>query len=259
MVLSAAPPKPIPAARRKSAYSQLADELRDMVRDGLPEGQRLPTELELTGQYQVSRQTVRRAYLELVAEGVVERVPGRGTFPARPGHYRRSFASIDELMALSLDTELEVAEPLLLETNSAEALVLGLQFDDVLHVGYRRLHLDLAFCYTDVYLSPRMERYLQESTFLKNQGSRSRATILGLLDQAIPHPIVGAKQVVTAVAAPANIARQIDCLEGEPILRIERVHFDAEGRPVEHCINHFNRDRYSYRLQLQRQPVRPTT
>src|SRR5258708_261752 len=116
MVPSAAPPKSVPALRRKSAYRQLADELRHLAREGLADGQRLPTELELTGQYQLSRQTVRRAYLELVAEGVVERVPGKGTFPARRGHYKRSFASIDELLALSLDTELEVVGPLLLKT-----------------------------------------------------------------------------------------------------------------------------------------------
>ena len=230
-----------------------------MVRAGLIDGQRLPTEVELTDQYQLSRQTVRRAYLELVAEGVVERIPGRGTFPARRGHYRRSFASIEELLALSLDTELEVIEPLSIETSSEEALVLGLQFDDVLHIGYRRLHQDLAFCYTDVYLPPRMDRYLQDNQFLKEKESRSRVTILGLLDQALPHPVAGAKQVVTAVTAPADVAQQIDCQEGEPILRIERVHFDAEGRPVEHCVNHFNPDRYSYRLQLQRLPDGPKT
>jgi GntR family transcriptional regulator len=245
--------RPVPATRRKSAYRQLADELRDMVREALTDGQRLPTELELTDQYQLSRHTVRRAYLELVAEGVVERVPGRGTFPARRDHYRRSFTSIEELLALSLDTELQVIEPLSIESNADEALILGLRFDDVIHIGYRRLHRDLPFCYTDVYLPPRMERYLQEAAFLTNQGSRSHVTILGLLDQALPHPIVGAKQVVTAVAAPADVALQIDCPDGEPILRIERVHFDAEGRPVEHCINHFNPDRYSYRLQLERQ------
>jgi DNA-binding GntR family transcriptional regulator len=254
MAPSAAPPKPAVASRRKSAYRQLADDLRVMVGNGLTEGRRLPTELELIGQYQLSRQTVRRAYLELVAEGVVERVPGRGTFPARRGHYTRSFASIDELLALSRDTELEVVAPLTLETNASEAVVLGLQFDDILHIGYRRLHQGLAFCYTDVYLPPRMDRYLQENNFLKTQGSRSRATILGVLDQALPHPVAGAKQVVTAEAATPHVALQIDCLAGEPILRIERVHFDADGRPVEHCINHFNPDRYSYRLQLQRQP-----
>ncbi len=44
----------------------------------------------------------------------------------------------------------------------------------------------------------------------------------------------------------------IDCRESEPILRIERNHFAADGRPIERCVNYFNPERCSYRLQLQR-------
>lgn len=240
---------------RVPAYRQLAEQLTERIQTGrLAEGDRLPTEAELIQAHQLSRQTVRRAYQELVADGIVERIPGRGTFPARRGHYRRSFSSIEELLALSIDTELEVIEPLAVVTNPAVALSLGQQFDDVLHVGYRRLHQNLPFCYTDVYLPPRLEELLSSAAFLKQRMSRSRTTVLGLLDQGLPHPVAGARQVVSAVAAPPEIARQIDCREGEPILKITRVHFDADGRPVEQCVNHFNAERYSYTLQLQRHP-----
>lgn len=237
------------------AYRQLAEMLTEQIQTGgLSEGQRLPTEAELIQVHQLSRHTVRRAYQELVADGIVERVPGRGTFPARRGQYRRSFSSIEELLALSIDTELQVIEPLSLVANASVAVSLGLQFDDVLHVGYRRLHQDLPFCYTDVFLPPRLEEYLAGAHFLKQRMARSRTTVLGLLDHGLPHPVAGAKQIVTAVAAPREIAQQIDCREGEPILKITRVHFDADGRPVEQCVNHFNAERYSYTLQLQRHP-----
>jgi GntR family transcriptional regulator len=238
---------------RKAAYRLLADDLREQIRGGeLREGQRLPTESELIEQRALSRQTVRRAYLELVSEGIVERIPGKGTFPTRRGQYKRSFSSIDELLALSVDTELEVLEPLSVEIDAEVALILGLQFDDVLHVGYRRLHQELPFCYTDVYLPPRLEKYLKAASFLKHRLRRSRDTVLGLLDQVLPHPIVGAKQIITAVAAPRDVAVHIDCCEAEPIMRIERIHFDADGRPIERCVNYFNPDRYAYRLQLDR-------
>lgn len=237
------------------AYRQLAEKLTEQIQAGsVSDGERLPTEVELIQLHQVSRQTVRRAYQELVADGIVERIPGRGTFPARRGQYRRSFTSIEELLALSLDTELEVIEPLSLVANAGVAVSLGLQFDDVLHVGYRRLHQDLPLCYTDVFLPPRLERYVSGFHFLKQRLAHSRATVLGLLDHDLPHPIAGAKQIVTAVAAPREIAQQIGCREGEPILKITRVHFDADGRPVEQCVNHFNAERYSYTLQLQRHP-----
>ncbi len=168
---------------RTPAYRRLADELRNKISTGqVRDGQRLPTERELIQQHRLSRQTVRRAYLELVAEGIVERIPGKGTFPAHRGHYKRSFSSIEELLALSVDTELEVIRPLSAEVDPDVALILGLQLDDVLHVGYRRLHQDLPFCYTDVWLPPRMEEHLRAASFLKHELGRSHATILGLLD-----------------------------------------------------------------------------
>jgi GntR family transcriptional regulator len=249
-----------PSLRRASAYRRVAEQLRDLIQGGhVGEGQRLPTEAELMRQHQLSRQTVRRAYQELVASGLVERVPGRGSFIAPRGHYRRTFSSIEELLALSVDTEMEVVEPLFTGSNAAAAASLGLQFDDVLHVGYRRLHEGLAFSYTDVYLPPRMATYLAGAPFLKQRWARSRTTVLGLLDQVLPHPVVGAKQVVTAIAAPREVANQIDCRESEPILKIVRIHFDADGRPVEQCVNHFNPERYSYSMQLQRHRERASS
>lgn len=245
-----------PRTGRVSAYRLLADQLRESIRTNeLDDTHRLPTEAELIARHRLSRQTVRRAYLELVSEGIVERIPGKGTFPARRGLYKRSFSSIDELLALALDTELEVIEPLSVQIDPEVALLLGLQFDEVLHVGYRRLHQGLPFCYTDVYLGPRMEEHLQAAPFLKQKLARSHSTVLGLLDQVLPYPIVGAKQIITAVPAPTTVAIQLGCREAEPMLRIERIHFDADGRPIERCVNYFHPDRYAYRLQLHRQPV----
>lgn len=45
-------------------------------------GDRLPTEAEIEERYGVSRSPIRQALNELVVEGVVERVQGRGTFVA---------------------------------------------------------------------------------------------------------------------------------------------------------------------------------
>ena len=97
-----------------TAYRQLAADLRQAVASGrYPPGQRLPTEAELVSSTRLSRQTVRRAFQELVSEGVIYRVRGRGTFAAPgEGRYLHSVGSIDDLMALALDTELRVVEPL---------------------------------------------------------------------------------------------------------------------------------------------------
>jgi DNA-binding LacI/PurR family transcriptional regulator len=62
-------------------YTELIKHFRDRILDGsLPAGARLPPELALAEEYQISRGTVRQALIALVNEGLIERVQGRGTF-----------------------------------------------------------------------------------------------------------------------------------------------------------------------------------
>jgi GntR family transcriptional regulator of arabinose operon len=62
-------------------YAQLISHFREQILDGsLPAGARLPTELDLAEEHQISRGTVRQAMSALVNEGLLERVRGRGTF-----------------------------------------------------------------------------------------------------------------------------------------------------------------------------------
>ena len=99
---------------RPVAYRTLATQIRDAIRNGeYADGRQLPTEEQLAATYSVSRQTVRRAMQDLVSEGIIYRVAGRGTYPvAEQDRYVNHFGSVEELMALSLDTECEVVSPL---------------------------------------------------------------------------------------------------------------------------------------------------
>jgi GntR family transcriptional regulator len=67
-------------------WQQVADDLRAEMDSGeLAADARLPGELELAEQYGVSRDTIRRAIQELVSEGRVVVLHGRGTFVMRQG------------------------------------------------------------------------------------------------------------------------------------------------------------------------------
>jgi GntR family transcriptional regulator len=62
-------------------YRQIADDLRGKIEsDVIAHGARLPTEIELMGQYDASRNTVRDAIRLLITRGLVETRPGQGTF-----------------------------------------------------------------------------------------------------------------------------------------------------------------------------------
>ncbi|HYF48317.1 MAG TPA: GntR family transcriptional regulator [Planctomycetota bacterium] len=66
-------------------YLQVKEKLREAVREGkfMP-GDPLPNEIELAAQLGLSRMTVRRAIMELTAEGLFQRIRGRGTFLKPP-------------------------------------------------------------------------------------------------------------------------------------------------------------------------------
>ena len=62
-------------------YKALADRLREeLTRDGGRKGDKLPTELELSRRYQLSRQTVRHALRLLEEEGLIQRRQGSGSY-----------------------------------------------------------------------------------------------------------------------------------------------------------------------------------
>jgi len=64
-------------------YDQVAADISaDITSGALAPGARLPTEIELAAQYQVSRVTIRRAVKELSGRGLVVVSHGRGTFVA---------------------------------------------------------------------------------------------------------------------------------------------------------------------------------
>ncbi len=66
-------------------YLQLVAHFRSQIASGTrPPGSQLPTEIELTEMFEVSRNTVRQAMNMLVNEGLLERTQGRGTFVRTP-------------------------------------------------------------------------------------------------------------------------------------------------------------------------------
>ncbi|MFI0353806.1 GntR family transcriptional regulator [Actinomadura sp. 9N407] len=66
-------------------YFQLRAILLDLIEGSeLPVDAPIPSERELCGTYGVSRMTVRQGVDQLVSEGRLYRVPGKGTFVARP-------------------------------------------------------------------------------------------------------------------------------------------------------------------------------
>lgn len=226
----------------------MSHDLRERIQRGdFGEHDRLPTEAELERTYGVSRQTIRRAFQDLVAEGLVHRVPGRGTFPvsAKP-RYARPVGSIDELMEWN-DSDMVIAEPMTLRSDPKMASRLELSSPVVAVLGVERLVEGLPFAATEVFLSPSLAQRLVEDDALKD-GSR---TVLRAVADYLPTPLGGVQQTITATTASAEIAERLGIDAGQAVLRAERMFFDSDEAPVEVSVTHYHPDRYAYRLEIR--------
>jgi DNA-binding GntR family transcriptional regulator len=242
--------------RAEPAYQSLREQLRgDIAAGRFRGGIRLPTESELVATYGLSRQTVRRAFQDLVAEGVVYRVPGRGTYAREPGRYLRQLGSIEDLMSLSQDTTMEVVQGLARRVDVQAASRLRLD-DDLVHtVVFRRLHgppgQGVPFVSTTVHLPPAVARHVAGDAALQT-GAVSTHTVIGLLEPHLSAPIARAAQSITVAPADPAVAAAVGCAPGHSMLRVDRLYSDDADRPVELSVSDFLPEQYTYRVTLRR-------
>ncbi|HET6734040.1 GntR family transcriptional regulator [Mycobacterium sp.] len=239
--------------KTEPAYQTLREQLRDEIAAGqYRDGVRLPTESELVARHGVSRQTVRRAFVDLVAEGVVYRVPGRGTYASESGRrYLRQLGSIEDLMSLSDDTTMEVLHGLRRRVDVDAASRLRLDDDIVYSVVFRRLHDGVPFVSTTVHLAPTVAQAVQGAPDLAD-GAVGTNTVIGLLEPHLADPIAEAAQSITVASADEAIADAVGCMSGHPMLRVDRLYSDTRGSPVELSVSHFLPEQYTYRVTLRR-------
>ncbi|KRE44141.1 GntR family transcriptional regulator [Knoellia sp. Soil729] len=237
----------------QSSYRLLTQRLRERIFQGeFPEGTKLPTEQSLAEDLGLSRQTIRRAYQELVAEGSVYRVQGSGTFVAPGGaRYRRPFGSVDDLMNLQLDTDFELVDPLTDRIDRDVADRLGLEASHVVSLTFQRLHRGEPFCRTRVHLPPAIAAKVADVPELTDPGVHSKTTIISLIELH-GNDIGEAEQVISAVAADAEDASALGCPLGSPLLHIERLYTDRVGRALELAVSDFIPAHYAHRSRLGR-------
>ncbi|HYO20281.1 MAG TPA: GntR family transcriptional regulator [Dermatophilaceae bacterium] len=243
-------------AKTEPAFRRVWSDLRKQIlQNEFPGDTALPTEAEIARKYSLSRQTVRRAFQDLVAEDLVFRVPGRGTFatPAS-GRYLRQFGSVEDLMGLSTDSQMQVLHPLTASVDPTGAGRLRLSDDRVAKMTFLRVHHGEPFSHTTAYLPPHVRSQLGDVEELASPGMLSPVTLIGLLDRVLNAPIRDAEQSITVTTAAGEVAQSLVLPSGTPLLRIDRMYFDTGGDPVELAISHFHPDRYSYRVRLRRSP-----
>jgi GntR family transcriptional regulator len=232
-------------------YHQLKELLIEgIARKGLAPGDRLPGDHELCATYDVSRTVVRQALSELEAEGVIERVKGRGTFVAQPKTAEGLVASMtglyEDVAARGSHLRSDVRR---LEVAPADDVVAGMlelaPGSPVVHIERLRFVDEepwvLAVTYVPADLAPGL---VDEDLTDKS--------LYALLENKYGVKLVRGRRAVEASVANTALARSLGIPRGAPVLVLSSVSLGESGRPVEYFVARHRGDRSRFEVELTR-------
>lgn len=135
-------------------HVQVREYVRSLVTGSAP-GSPAPSERELVQHFGVARMTVRQAMDALVVEGLLERIPGRGTFVARPRRVASRITGYTEDMTrrgMLAESQTLLARREQAGPGVARALALT-EGDAVIHWRRLRRADGVPMCIEDAYLN----------------------------------------------------------------------------------------------------------
>jgi GntR family transcriptional regulator len=215
--------------------------VRDLV-EGAEPGTPAPSERELVQRFGVARMTVRQAMDTLVAEGLLERVPGRGTFVAEPRSEVGRLTGFTEDMTrrgLLAESQTIVARREKAGPGVARALNLT-EGDPVIHWKRLRRADGVPMCIEDAYLSEVLiPGFLQ---------SGMPTSLYDALERRGLRP-TWAEDSLQADLAGSEEAEQLEVPLGSPVLRIAR-RARSRDKVVEVSRSVFRGDRFTAWVQF---------
>jgi GntR family transcriptional regulator len=240
---------------RQVAYRTLAAQLRDEIKAGVyDDGRPLLPELQLAERHSLSRQTVRRALQDLVADGSIYRVAGRGTFArSRQDRFISDFGSIEELLTVAPLSRCEIILPLKQRGDAEAARVLGVDRDQIYTMALLRMQGDAVVGYTRIALPAEIKALIEDDISLLGSGESDLSTVIGLIERKRPGIVAATEQSVSARIPPSAVRKHIPAGEQQNVLRVDRVYLTEENRPIELAVNYFDPARYVYRVRLRRE------
>ncbi|MCH4057142.1 MAG: GntR family transcriptional regulator [Lactobacillaceae bacterium] len=227
-------------------YIQIHNQIKRDIEAGIWKvGDRIPSERALSGQFGVSRMTLRQALQTLVDEGILERRIGAGTYVARQKVQEKmsgttSFSEIMRSQGKFPSSQTISYRTLSPSLSEQERLQLS-ETDKVVRMERIRLadRVPISFEVTTI------------PAYLVKDFSHAEVTdsFYATMAQKGHYEIGHAKQTVTATLASESIADYLDLKRGDPILRLRQITYLSDGRPFEYVRTQYAGERFEFYLE----------
>ncbi|MEV4755149.1 GntR family transcriptional regulator [Micromonospora sp. NPDC049559] len=233
---------------RAPLYARIERELRARLSRARP-GDVLPAEPALAAEFGVARMTVRAALNALEADGLIERIQGRGTFVRQPPEPRAAGTLMsfqDQIRAWGRIPASRLVAGEVRAASSAEAAMLHLAAAAPRVVSIVRVRLadDIPLAIEYACFPPHLTALLDVDL---ETGSLHRA----LHDRGL-RPTLGSS-TLTAQRAGVD-GERLHVPADEPLLVETRLVVDQHSAPLEYTVSRYVGDRYSLRVAFAVQP-----
>ena len=217
-------------------YYEIEQALRARI-DELEPHESLPSDAQLCAEFGVSRMTARNAVQRLVQDGLVYRVPGRGTFVA------------ENSAARTASHVLSFTEEMRRRGRVPSSRVVERERRPATAEERRRLGVAEVAAVRRVRLADGEPVALESAAF---PADRVASLLVGDLEQDSLHAALVAAEIVptagrgTLSAEPAGVedARLLEIKRGRPLLVERRLIFDQHGEPLEWTESRYVGERY---------------
>lgn len=229
-------------------YYQLKEIIKENIENGdwLP-GDKIPSEYQLISEYNISRNTVKKALDDLVQDGMLNRIQGKGTFVSKPkleqsltGFYSFSKVLRDKGMnpkdiIISLESKQansRIARKLQIEENS-----------EVIELRRLRCANEEPIILETSYLPKEKVVNLTKEKLEKN-------SLYDILELEYGLIVTKAKEIFEPVLIGNFESQHLNVNEGLPALLLERIAYEANGLPIEFCSSIVRGDRCRFYTEL---------
>lgn len=226
---------------REPLYERIERELRRRVGE-LDEGERIPSEPQLAAEFGVSRMTARAAVTALERDGLLDRIPGRGSFVRRAQTVRRVAELVsfhDEAVSTGKTPHSRVVSAGVRVPTAEESHALGGPHEVVAIVRVR--------CMNDVPVAIEEAVFVPELVALLDI-DLERASLHTALRTAGRAPATGSSTLSARAAGQHAGALDIDAATA--LLVETRTVRDAEGQPIEFTTSAYVPSRYALGVEF---------
>ena len=238
---------------RAPKYYILKNVLEEKIEnEEFPADEPIPSERELMEMYQVSRITVRKAVDELVNEGYLHKIQGKGTYVKTDERSSNLFAitsCTEDVVRMGMKPTKKVMVAELVYANAKRAKALEITQEERVFMLGRILFADQEpLNYTVTFLPEKLFPGIDRHSF-------DRESLYQVLQEEYGVRLTKARRTIEAILARDEVAEYLDIEEGSPIILFRCVTYgivNGKEIPVENFKCYYRTDKFKFYIDQVR-------